>query len=366
MPVKAPDFGPPRDLGYHVGVTRVLHQGEPGDWLQELQHAIESKSEYSMIPVTFDHSPAHHTPRVRVPGEGPRVVFVGIPSDFGVSFALALLRGRHNVVGLLGSSRWQRTHPKPDLLLRLGEYTGTPFHTTANVNSAPTLEALRAWRPDLMVMASFDQILKTEALRIPTVGWLNIHPSLLPRHRGAEPIYWALRTGERETGITIHWVVERIDAGPVVAQRRVPIEAHDTSGTLCKRLVDAGLASLAETLAAVSAQRPAGTEPDLQRGSYEPPVPPIELDLDQSAADLDRLIRAGYPDQPPYFVRGGEKLFVTNFRLLPGAPDAPPGIDGTGPDGAVRAQTRDRNIELIWSRHGHVHAGRPLKRPSFP
>jgi hypothetical protein len=78
------------------------------------------------------------------------------------------------------------------------------------------------------------------------------------------------------------------------------------------------------------------------------------------------LIRAGYPDQPPYFVRGSKKLFVTNFRLLPGAPDAPPGIDGTGPDGAVRAQTRDRNIELIWSRHGHVHAGRPLKRPSFP
>jgi len=336
------------------------------DWLAQLQHAIEAKPEYSMIPVAVDHMPAHHSPRRPRRRDGPRLVFVGIPSDYGLSFALALLRGPHNVVGLLGSLRWQRSHPKPDCLLRLGEYCGIPVECTAAVNAPSTLKVLRAWQPDVVIMASFDQILKREALQIPAVGWLNIHPSLLPRHRGPEPIYWALRQGDRETGITIHWVAEQIDAGPIVAQRKVPIEAEDTSGSLCKRLVAAGQAALISVLEELRQARPGGTPPDLRQGSYEGPVPATELSLDRPAADVDRLIRAGYPDQPPFFTYEGEKLFATNLRLLPGIPDAAPGLDGPGPDGAVLARTRDRLVELVWSRHGHVHAGPPLERPRFP
>ncbi len=342
------------------------HPEPEHDWLAQLQRAIEAKPEYSMIPVSFDQMPAYRAPRRPRRGEGPRLVFVGIPSDYGLSFALALLRGPYNVVGLLGSRRWQRPHPKPDCLLRLGEYTAIPVHCTAAVNAAPTLEVLRAWAPDVVIMASFDQILKPAALQIPHLGWLNIHPSLLPSHRGPEPIYWALRQGERVTGITIHWVEERIDAGPIVAQREVPIEADDTSGSLCKRLVAAGLAALTGVLEELRDGRPEGAPPDLRRGSYEGPVPATELSLNQPAAHVDRLIRAGYPDQPPYFIYEGEKLFATNLRLLQGTPDGAPGLDGLTADGAVRARTRDRQVELVWSRHGHFHAGPPLKRPRFP
>jgi methionyl-tRNA formyltransferase len=343
----------------HVGA-------EHGDWLGELRHAVESKPEYSMIPVTFDHPPAHHAPRGKVVGEGPRIVSVGIPSDYGLSFTLALLQGSANVVGLVGSRRWQRLHPKPDLMERIGEYTGLPVHITDNINAPASQELLRGWRPDVMIMASFDQILKPATLGIPRLGWLNIHPSLLPRHRGPEPIYWALRAGDREAGITIHWVVERIDAGPIVAQRRIAVAPDETSGTLAKRLVAAGLDALQETLKDLGRGRPEGKPPDLRRGSYEVAVQPTELDLDQTAADVDRLIRAGYPDQPPYFIYEGDKRYVNNLRVLPGRVDGPPGLDGAAPNGAMRARTRDRRVELIWSRHGHSHAGRPLKRPRFP
>ena len=80
------------------------------------------------------------------------------------------------------------------------------------------MRSLRAYRPDVVVMASFDQILSADTLAVPTRAWLNIHPSLLPRHRGPEPIYWTIVNGDVEAGITSHHTVPRIDAGPILAQ----------------------------------------------------------------------------------------------------------------------------------------------------
>src|SRR2546428_4468662 len=119
-------------------------------------------------------------------------------------------------------------------------------------------------------MASFDQIVRPDVLAIPQLGWLNIHPSLLPRHRGPEPIYWAIAQGDRETGITLHWAAERIDAGPILEQRTVPILPIDTAGTLCKRLVAAGVASLVPTMIQLAAGETHARLPDLAGGSDDP------------------------------------------------------------------------------------------------
>src|SRR6202022_5061686 len=97
----------------------------------------------------------------------------------------------------------------------------------------------------------------------PTRGWLNIHPSLLPRHRGPEPIYWTSINGDAEAGITIHQTVPRIDAGPILAQRRVAVSKDDNAGTLSKRLVAEGLPALGETLLRLDAGSIQGVPPHL-------------------------------------------------------------------------------------------------------
>src|SRR2546428_13552194 len=116
-------------------------------------------------------------------------------------------------------------------------------------------------------MASFDQIVRPDVLAIPRLGWLNIHPSLLPRHRGPEPIYWAIAQGDRETGITPHWAAERIDAGPILEQRTVPILPIHTAGTLCKLLVAAGLEALDATMIRLAAGGTHARLPDLAGGA---------------------------------------------------------------------------------------------------
>src|SRR6202043_3960659 len=119
---------------------------------------------------------------------------------------------------------------------RIAGHLGRPVEVTANVNAEPFVRSLRAYRPDVVVMASFDQIVAAEALAVPTRAWLNIHPSLLPRHRGPEPIYWTIANGDREAGISVHLTVPRIDAGPILAQRRLAVSAAETAGTLARGL----------------------------------------------------------------------------------------------------------------------------------
>src|SRR5207253_870063 len=150
----------------------------------------------------------------------PRVVFFGIPSDYGTAFLLHLIERRANLVAAVCSARWQRTHPKPDLIARIAGHLGRPVEVTADANAQAFVRCLKAYEPEVVVMASFDQILKAETLAVPKRGWLNIHPSLLPRHRGPEPIYWTIANGDRKGGISVHLTVPRIDAGPILAQRR--------------------------------------------------------------------------------------------------------------------------------------------------
>src|ERR1700694_606128 len=254
-----------------------------------------------MVPIDLEAVPTGPYAGPRLDEQGLRVVFCGIPSDFGTAFLLYLIERRVNLVAAVCSTRWQRTHPKPDLVARIAGHLGRPGEVPANANAEPFVRSLRAYRPDVVVMASFDQILAAETLAVPTRGWVNIHPSPFPRHRGAGPISSTIVNGDTEAGITIHQTVPRIDAGPILAQRRVAVSKDDNAGTLSKRLVGEGLPALGETLARLDAGTVQVVPPNLERGTYEPPVRQTELDWDQPFEQINRLVRAGHPDQPPYF-----------------------------------------------------------------
>jgi methionyl-tRNA formyltransferase len=347
-----------------MAVARTRPLGDP--WLDRLASSIWAKPEFSMVPIDYEEVPARPYAGLRDPETGPRVVFVGIPSDYGTTFLLHLIERRSNIVAVVCSTRWQRTHPKADLIARIAGHLGRPVEVTANANAEPFVRSLRAYEPDVVVMASFDQILQPEPLGVPGRGWLNIHPSLLPRHRGPEPIYWTIVQGDREAGISIHLTVPRIDAGPILAQRRVPVDRHDTSGTLCKRLVAQGLDALDQTLAGLAQGAAQAVAPDVTKGSYEPPVRQTPLDWDQPYAQLDRLVRAGDPDQPPHVDVAGERRFVLALRRVGPRAGEPLGVLKARPPDELLAVARDAIVAVRWRRFGHTHAVRPLRRQQFP
>jgi methionyl-tRNA formyltransferase len=360
-----------------TGVALAQRGGFLDPWLDELAATIWAKPAFSMVPIDYDVVP-------RVPYAGPalddqglRIVFFGIPSDYGTAFLLHLIETRANLVAAVCSTRWQRTHPKADLMARIAGHLGRPVEVTVNANAEAFIRCLAAYEPDLVVMASFDQILRPETLAVPPRGWLNIHPSLLPRHRGPEPIYWTIANGDPEAGISIHLTVPRIDAGPILAQRRVPVFDRDTSGTLSKRLVAEGLTALDETLGRLKAGKASPIRPEADPGSYEPPVRQAELDWDQPFAQIDRLVRAGDPDQPPSFTYRRQRRFIEAVRRVSGdAPGAerlarrsrqrgPLALAG-GAENEVLATVQDALVAVRWRRFGHRHAVKPLAKQQFP
>ncbi len=110
------------------------------------------------------------------------------------------------------------------------------------------LEELRRLAPDLIVVAAFGQILRREVLELPRFGCLNVHASLLPRHRGASPIAATILAGDPETGVTIMRMDEGLDTGAMLAQRSIPIAPDDTTGSLGEKLSHVGAELLLETL----------------------------------------------------------------------------------------------------------------------
>jgi methionyl-tRNA formyltransferase len=343
-------------------------------WLDDLVDQIWSKPEFSMVPIDYEAVPRGPFSGPRLDERGLRVVFCGIPSDYGTAFLLHLIEKRVNLVAAVCSTRWQRTHPKTDLVARVAGHLGRPVEITANANAEMFVRSLRAYQPDLVVMASFDQILAPGTLAVPSRGWLNIHPSLLPRHRGPEPIYWTIAGGDREAGITVHLTEPRIDAGPILAQRRVEVFDGDTAGTLSKRLVAEGLLALDETLDALSTGRAKPLANESELGSYEGPVRQVGIDWDQPFARIDRLVRAGHPDQPPYFSYRGRRRYIYAVRRVdPDPSNVPPGTGPAapvpwvgGPGDEMLAIVRDAVIAVRWRPVGHTHAVRPLPRQQFP
>lgn len=136
-------------------------------------------------------------------------------------------RGRHRVLAAC---------PVKQLAVQLG----LPVRTPEKIGDPAEMEALKALAPDLIVVADYGQLLKPALLAVPPEGAINIHPSLLPRYRGAAPVQWAVANGETETGVTILYVSEKMDAGDIILQERTPIREDHTTASLMPLLAELG------------------------------------------------------------------------------------------------------------------------------
>jgi methionyl-tRNA formyltransferase len=243
----------------------------------------------------------------------PRIVFMGSP-DFAVP-SLDALAARYPILGVAtqpdrpaGRGRTLSLSAVKQAALRLG----LPVIQPERLSAPEAMEQLRAWAPDLIVVAAFGQILRLEVLDLPPFGCLNVHGSLLPRWRGAAPIQAAILAGDAETGVTIIKMDAGVDTGPILGRRALPIAPGETGGSLFEKMSILGAELLLDTLPRyLSGELTPQPQPE-EGATYAPMLKKEDgmLDFTQPADALERRVRAMNPWPGAYFEWEGGLLKV--------------------------------------------------------
>jgi len=187
---------------------------------------------------------------------------------------------------------------------------------------------LRAFKPDVIVVAAFGQILKADVLTMAPFGCLNIHASLLPRWRGAAPVAAAIRAGDAQTGVTIMRMDEGLDTGPVLRTRAIPIQPNHTRASLTADLAQVGAALLLETLPRWLAGEITPRPQDDAPATLAPRLKKAEgrIDWQQTAPEIERHIRAFYPWPGAFTHWRGQPLKILEADIV----EAWRGLQGVG------------------------------------
>jgi methionyl-tRNA formyltransferase len=228
-----------------------------------------------------------------------RIVFFGTP-DFAIPSLEAVVAGGHEV--LLVVTRPDRPagrymHVEAPPVVEAARRLGLPLAQPERLGMEEFASRLRALAPEAAVVVAFGRLISPRLLRIPRHGFINVHPSLLPRYRGPSPIEWAILSGDAETGVTTMLLDEGMDSGPILLQRSTPLGARERTPELEARLARLGAELLAETLAGLAA----GTVvPKPQDGTLATVTSKLErrmgrIDWAMSAVDLARRCRAFDP-----------------------------------------------------------------------
>jgi methionyl-tRNA formyltransferase len=234
------------------------------------------------------------------------------------------------------AGRGQSVFPSPVKAAALE--LGIPVHQPGPLRRPEAGALLASLAPDLIVVAAFGQILPPDVLALPAHGCLNVHASLLPRHRGASPIAAAILAGDTETGVTIMLMDAGLDTGPILATRATPIGPEETTGELTARLAELGAALLMETLPGWLTGTTAPQPQDASRATLTRLLRKEDgtLDWTRPADALARQVRAVTPWPSAFTAWEGRALKVLRAApadLPAGTPELAPGIVALVPDG---------------------------------
>jgi methionyl-tRNA formyltransferase len=252
-----------------------------------------------------------------------RIVFMGSP-DFALPSLSALATARtYQVVGVVtqpdrasGRGRELKAPPVKTLALELN----IPVVQPEKLRTPAAMDQLRAWTPDLIVVAAFGQILKKDVLEIPRYGCVNVHASLLPRWRGAAPINAAILHGDEETGVTIMQMDVGLDTGPMFASKSIRIRRDDTAGSVIQALSTLGATLLTEVLSEYFSGNLNPVSQPAEGVTYAPMLKKSDglLDFSYSAVELERRVRAMNPWPGAWFEWNGNPLKVLRASIVGG------------------------------------------------
>ncbi len=267
------------------------------------------------------------------------LVFMGSP-QFAVPTLEALAR-EHTVLAVYtqpdkpaGRGKTMTAVP----VKQWAEASGLPIYQPRSFRKEPeAIETLRRLKPDVIVVAAYGLILPQAVLDVPPFGSLNVHASLLPRHRGAAPITAALLAGDKETGITLMKMDAGLDTGPMLAVAREPIRPDDTTQSLSERLSYIGAQLMVETLPPYVRSE---ITPQPQPGegvTYSPKInkEDAQIDWSKSAIEIERTVRA-YTPWPGTFTQWNKQMLkVLRVGVVKGRRDGAIGQVVQLDDGAI-------------------------------
>ena len=228
-----------------------------------------------------------------------RVAFLGSP-PFATPVLRKLLDSRHEVVALVtrpdrpgGRGLAVRVSP----LVELARERGIRVLQPETTKDPAFVAELRELAPDVLLVASYGEILRRDVLDLAPKGALNVHASLLPRHRGASPIQAAILAGDPETGVSVQRMVLALDEGDVLHEVSTPIGAHENAGELLERLSGLGGEAAVQSLDLLERGRAEFRPQDPARATYARRIKKEEgrIDWSKSAIELDRHVRAMTP-----------------------------------------------------------------------
>jgi methionyl-tRNA formyltransferase len=243
-----------------------------------------------------------------------RILYIGT-GDIGLPALNWLLGSGHEIPAVFtqpdkpaGRSMELLASPIKELALR----QGIPVFQPLKMRAPDAVEQVRAFGADLIVVMAYGQILPKGFLDAARIACLNLHASILPRHRGAAPIQSAILSGDPETGITVMYMDEGLDTGEVLLVRRIPIGRHGTAGVLHERLAEIAPAALAEAIHLIETGSAPRVPQDNALATYAKKLgrEDGEIDWTRSCAELSRQVRAMNP-------------WPGAFTLLPGPEGAP-------------------------------------------
>ncbi|MDP2743945.1 MAG: methionyl-tRNA formyltransferase [Dehalococcoidia bacterium] len=256
----------------------------------------------------------------------------------------------------------------PSEVKKLALDGGLPVFQPPSLKPAAEVERLRELKPDAIVVASYGLILKREVLSLPPFGCINIHPSLLPRHRGPSPIVATLLAGDRVTGVSIMLMEEGTDTGPVLARQEEAVLPGDTAGSLTARLAGVAAKLLEATLPQWFAGRIKPQQQDDTKATYSSLITKEdgELNWRLPAVEMERQVRAYDPWPGTSTTWEGRRLKVLRALPLPGKKADEAGrVVALHPDGAgtpVGVQTGDGVLGLL---ELQLEGKRPLAAVEF-
>lgn len=276
-----------------------------------------------------------------------RVVFIGT-GEIGLP-TLRWLRdsGEHELVGVVTQpdkpvGRDQRIQAPP-IKAELGS-SDVPVLQPERIKRPEAVEQLRALAPDVTVVMAYGQILPRSVLDIPPIACLNLHASLLPRHRGAAPIQSVILAGDAETGITVMYMDEGLDTGDILLKRAIPIEPDETGGSLHDRLAEISPDALAHALRSLENGNAPRSPQNSDEATYAPKLEREHglIDWTERAELIERKIRAFNPWPGTYTVLRDEAQRERKLKIY----RALLANDGSSAEG-IRVQARNGALLLV-------------------
>jgi methionyl-tRNA formyltransferase len=251
-----------------------------------------------------------------------RIILVG-QGPFGEKALDALIKKGEDIVGVFCPK-----DKRGEAMAATAEASRVAISRPNKMKDAGVQKAYLELRPDLVILAFVTDIIPEALLDIPLLGTICYHPSLLPRHRGASGINWAVIQGDTRTGLTILWVDKGIDTGPILLQKEIDITPEDTTGSLYfNSLFPLGIEAIAEAVDLIKSGKAPKIAQDDALATYEPPCDDTVAAVDWSkpASDVYNLVRGCDPQPGAHSTLKGEKVKFYKALLADAVEKTSPG-----------------------------------------